>query len=157
MLFSIEGGIVVNKKVIVGAEFTGIYSSELSEVYYDKHDEEVEALTTGFYGGVKIEPVLRLQKVVHISFPTVIGGGELMYKTKRKYSNGSGDLRRNGIDSDGFIYVEPGIKLEINLSSYIRLGTSVTYRITSALNLNSTPDDAFNGIATKIGVAFGKF
>lgn len=157
MLFSIEGGIVVNKKVIVGAEFTGIYSSELSNVYYERHDEEVEALTRGFYGGVKVEPVLRLQKVVHLSFPIVVGGGELMYRTKRKYAGGSGDLKRAGIDSDGFVYAEPGIKLEINLSRYIRFGTSVTYRITSALNLNSTPDDAFSGIATKIGFAFGKF
>jgi hypothetical protein len=151
-----EGGLIVNKKVNVGIELSGIVSSAEAEVYYDRYDDEVPAVIRGFYGGIKIEPALKPKKVVHLTFPVVIGGGKLFYKTDRTYVTGASNSKRLEIDSDAFFYIEPGIRGEVNLSRFIRFGLGVQYRITS-VDLNSTPSDSFQGIVTKIGFTFGKF
>lgn len=158
MLYSLEGGVVVNKKVLVGLEIGGIHSNHIFDIYFDRYDEYYYAVLKGFYGGLKIEPILKANKVLHVSFPVTLGGGKVYYMTDRKWTTGGSDkMKRKEIDSDPYFYAEPGIKLECNISTYMRFGVALSYRFVPNLDLNDTPEDGFSGLTTKIGFFFGKF
>jgi hypothetical protein len=153
LLVVAEGGVIINKKVVVGATVTGIVSSQKTEVYYAAYDEEIAAVVRGIYGGVKIEPLLKPHKLVHVGFPTVVGGGMLFYMTDRSnYVDTNGKYNRREIDSDPFIYIEPGAAVE-----FMRFELALTYRYAHGLTLNSTPDNGFNKVTTYLNFKFGKF
>lgn len=153
-----EGGVIINKKIGVGITASGIVSSQTTDIYYAAYDEETAAVVRGIYGGLKIEPLLNPHKLVHIGFPTVVGGGMLFYMTDRSnYVDVNGKYNRREIDSDAFFYIEPGAAVEFNITNFMRFEIALTYRYAQGLSLNSTPDNGFNKITTYINFKFGKF
>jgi hypothetical protein len=158
LLVVAEGGVIINRKIGVGATVTGIISSQTTDVYYAANDEETAAVVRGIYGGAKFEPLLKPHKLVHISFPTVVGGGMLFYMTDRSnYVDSNGKYNRREIDSDPFFYIEPGAAVEFNITKFMRFELALTYRYVPTLSLNSTPDNGFNKVTTYINFKFGKF
>jgi hypothetical protein len=158
LLVVAEGGVIINRKIGVGATVTGIVSSQTTDIYYAAYDEETAAVVRGIYGGVKFEPLLKPHKLVHVGFPTVVGGGMLFYMTDRSnYVDTNGKYNRREIDSDAFFYIEPGAAIEFNITNFMRFELALTYRYTPGLSLNSTPDNGFNKVTTYINFKFGKF
>jgi hypothetical protein len=154
-LFAVKagGGIILKNTVGIGVEANAIVSSEeLEDIYYGSINDETTAVVQGYYGGLRIEPKLEPKKVLHLTFPLVIGGGILLYKTSREYYD-----NKREIDNDTFFYIEPGAMVEINISTVFRLGFLFSFRYVPNLNLNSTASNAFNTASFGINLAFGKY
>jgi hypothetical protein len=117
------------------------------------------------FGGAKIEYTTRPNSVVHVSFPLIVGGGNLRADSlvyTRFTTTGNdrdrGGRRRGGFEQAYFI-VQPGINLEVNVARPIKFFVGASYRIGVA---NSTPTapitaDAMNGFAINTGLKVGLF
>lgn len=149
---------VLNKKWAVGV--TG--QSSMSETFVPKNTSPL-AVKGSFVGG-KIEYTPRPDALIHVSFPLTIGGGEAsvdsVHTTHTDYLN-EPDLKSNdgNRNSNGFVVVQPGINLEMNLLRYAKIYVGANYRL-SFLTDNQTallPANTLQGFAISAGLKVGLF
>jgi hypothetical protein len=110
----------------------------------------------GIFAGLYVEPIFWADKMIHMTIPVSGGWGTLIYLqdwSSKTQSNSTDDL----VDGTFFRYLEPGIQAEINLYRKIRINAGISYRLTSNLNLEGTPEDAFNAINIGVGAKFGLY
>jgi hypothetical protein len=98
----------------------------------------------GGYGGIYIEPILMPKYPVHISFPVLFGAGGISYVSKN-YDNHNNMME----DSEGFLIVEPGAEIELNLTRHFRFTLGVSYKFPSAFNLGTTATTIVNAESLK--------
>ncbi len=113
---------------------------------------------TGGYGGLLMEPIIFGKFPVHISIPILIGAGGIAYtSTWNPYPYDYEDFDLFVEDATGFMVVEPGLELEINVVRFFRVAIGGYYRYTSKITLYQTPEDVLNGWSAGITLKFGKF
>lgn len=114
----------------------------------------------GGYGGFHMEYTLNPFGPVHVSFPILIGLGEITY-----IEAALGGVPP-GITEDGtrnVMVLEPGAMLEMNVFKFMKLGLNVTYRYTSNSEIKYSNGDiilestGLNGIAAGITIKIGRF
>lgn len=112
----------------------------------------------GGYGGLILEPIIMGWFPVHISLPIMIGAGGV---SSFSYSNDWYDpyeyYPANFEDASAFFVAEAGVELEFNLVRFFRLSIFGTYRYTSDILLENTPDHALRGWNAGMRFKFGKF
>lgn len=111
-------------------------------------------LQTG-YGGITIEPVFFSKKLVHISFPVLLGMGATSLSHFDLYD--SQTYEANWSDPDYYYIVRPGMNIEINLLRILRLDLGFNYRFTTGYNFNNTNPGNLNGWSGNIGLKLGWF
>jgi hypothetical protein len=161
----LSGGAVFNHQLLVGIGLKGIlnmpFYEDIARVDGEEGDEMVNGVLQGGYGGLLLEPILMSTKKLHVSFPLIVGMGGLFYMTDRRYTHisNSGEtvMRRRTIDNDFMFVVEPGVDLEANIFSFMKVAVGVRYRFAPNLNLGLSPEDAFNGFSTGLTFKFGRF
>ena len=112
------------------------------------------------YGGFFIEPVILSKKLVHVTFPVVLGAGGVGESYSRMYDyneNMNYNDNWNPYYSDAFLVAEPGISAELNIARWMRLSAGASYRFVSQLDLPNTPSNAFSGVAGNVSIRFGWF
>jgi hypothetical protein len=108
------------------------------------------------YGGLYIEPVLHSQSLVHMSFPILIGTGGANHFVSQ-HNSSSPDVRVQTLDSDNFFVLEPGVNLEVNLTSFMALGIGATYQYTTGFRMSGLSNHALDGLTGGVTVKIGKF
>lgn len=111
-----------------------------------------DVFRAGGYGGLLIEPILLPKFPVHLSFPVLMGAGGVAY-TLDTYDDQVDYVE----DSDAFLFVQPGVELELNVVRFMRIAFSASYRITTEIELIDTDKDALTGLNFGIVFKFGKF
>lgn len=148
-----RGGWIINRAMAIGFEGYGL----IPTAEYNNIDPNnlLSSRAVGGYGGMFIEPILFSNKVVHVTFPVVGGGGWLGYIVdwEQNYNNYSNDL----IDDDVFWYVEPGAALELNVARNFRINLGASYRFTKDLELVNTSSSAFDAWNYFLTLKFGSF
>jgi len=152
-MMGIRGAWVVNRSFGLGIDLNGLLP--ISK-YDDVDPAEIHAgVLVGGYGGFLLEPVVWSRKLVHLTFPISFGAGWLGYiedwENDQDYY--SGDL----LDDDVFLYIEPGICAEVNVTNYFRIDVGISGRFTQDLSLYNTPSDAFNKLNYFLALKFGGF
>ncbi|HCY00531.1 MAG TPA: hypothetical protein DG754_10365 [Bacteroidales bacterium] len=74
-----RGGVILNSSFAVGGAGYGIVNSP----QFTNIDGNEVAYLEGGYGGLLLEYILLPNKLVHLSFPVVIGAGGLLYSDTR--------------------------------------------------------------------------
>lgn len=163
-----RGAVIINHSLALGLGGKGF----ISETTMDNNlNDEFEF--TGGYGGIVIEPIIGAKMPIHMSFPVLIGAGGIGYmKHWGEYDSDYEDYENYNEDSDAFFVVEPGVEIEFNLVKFMRIAATVSYRLTSNVNLkykdwsfqspsyagtNIAPKDMMNGLNFGIIMKFGKF
>jgi hypothetical protein len=84
----------------------------------------------GYLGGI-IQYVYRPEDMVHMSIQLVVASG-----TTKDYENPKSGLLDNfwNISGESFFIVEPGINLEVNITTRVKLVMGVSYRYVSGIN-----------------------
>ena len=110
------------------------------------------------YGGLRLEPVLFSESVIHLTAPVLLGAGE----TIRPYW-----LEEDGIididtdlsygDSDYFFVAEPGLRLEVNLFKFMRLAGGASYRFMTDVDLGGVQTQDLKGFNADLSLRFGWF
>lgn len=101
------------------------------------------------YGGFEFEYTNHPNRLLHLSFSSLIGGGGL---SAREADN---DYEYD--DEDPYFVFEPEANVEINLTDFMRIAAGIGYRYTSGINSAGLNDDDFSGITGAVSFKFGKF
>lgn len=114
------------------------------------------------YGGLKIEPVLFSDKLIHLTIPVTLGGGGAILTKKTAVSylddwNSNWDYYPEPVDADFFLIAEPGLNIEINLYKHLRLDVGAGYRFVNDVNMVNTNNGNLEGFSGNIGLKFGWF
>jgi hypothetical protein len=127
----------------------------------------------GGYGGLFFQPILFAKKPVHVSFPIIIGAGGVGIDQHYYYNNVHyGDnyyYNDYYYVSDMFFVFEPGIDVEFNMLSFMRMSIGASYRFTNDINMVYEYNDSgvektiivdpksLNNFTFRIAMLFGWF
>jgi hypothetical protein len=111
-------------------------------------------LQTG-YGGLTIEPVLFSKKLIHVSFPVLLGVGASSLTRESIYHENTYD--ESWLNPEMYFVARPGVNLEINLLRILRLDIGINYRFTSGYDLQNISTSNLNGWSGNIGLKLGWF
>lgn len=152
LLIGGRGGWILNHGFSIGLGGYGLTTNTfLDEVIVDKKVQ----LEAG-YGGLYLEAIVGSKWPIHLSFPVLLGVGGAAYTSKSDDSNDPWDYSVVE-DTDGFVVVEPGVNLELNITKFFRLGLGVNYRYIYGLDLIGTASDGLDGLSGGLTFKFGKF
>jgi hypothetical protein len=151
-LSGISGGVIFNHSFSLGIGGYGITNSH--NLQYSDIAPPDDLYLYGGYGGLKMEYRLNPSKVVHVSFPLLIGGGTLSYN---RHNDMDYNYMEESYASDGFFVVEPGVMVGVNLIKFMRLDAGVTYRFAPDIDLPNTSSVLLNSFNAIVSLKFGKF
>ena len=160
---------LINHKFALGIAGNGFFNN-----MQDRHSDNIDDyFLAGGYGGLFIQPIISPHSPIHVSFPIVFGiGGVVMesWKDIDYYHDDENDHYSDYYDDEVLLVFEPGIEVDFNLISFMRMSVGASYRLTSDVKLeynylNDAGDiqtvtansNAMNGFNFKIGMYFGMF
>ena len=142
-----QGGWIINNTFVLGGGGYGLVS-----------DQDVLLANTGGsdqinmgYGGFLFEYIVRSDQLLHVTFTTLTGGGEISNSgldESLDYQFGS---------TDRFFVFEGGVNAMLNITKIVRLGAGVTYRTFSGIDKLGFTDSDFDGMTGMVMVKFGGF
>ncbi len=144
-----RGGWIIDHKLIIGGGGYGLANyvaanqlGPLNEKYLDFG-----------YGGLEIEWVVNSNKLIHFSFQTLIGGGSIQYRNEAR------DITFRDRPSDGLFILEPGVTLNLNVTTWFRVSAGASYRYVNGVEENSrlSSDADLTGPSAVIMLRFGSF
>ena len=139
-----RGGWIINHTFVLGGGGYGLVNDiKMKDVggtsYY---------LAYG-YGGLELEYISDSDELIHYTIHALIGGGSLNLRTK------SFDMGNS--DTDTFFILEPGANVDLNITSFFRLGIGVSYRYVSGVSFESLTNSDIAGPAGVLTFKFGTF
>jgi hypothetical protein len=101
------------------------------------------------YAGIALEYVPGSNKLYHLSFELLLGGGSISRD----------DLTRKdaGWRLDSFYVTEPAVNLDLNVTNYFRFGVGASYRVAMGLSSEYSSDADLSGPSGVITLKFGMF
>lgn len=151
-----RGAFIINHSLAIGVGGYG-FINDLDYDHYGFNNYNNDLSLAGGYGGFFIEPIVAPNRPVHVSFPILIGMGAvtLVDNNSSWYDYDS----FYDLDTDVFLVIEPAVEVEFNLLKFMRAAASVSYRLTSNIELDETniDKDVLNGLNMALVFKFGKF
>jgi hypothetical protein len=158
-LAGLSAGMIINHNFTIGLTGYGVANSH--NLTYPQFVDTTDVRLEGGYGGLLLEYTLFPKSLIHVTFPLMIGGGSMAYITDYDQSSDhydeNWDCNNQAVDQDAFFVIEPGVKAEINLLKFMRLGLGVSYRYTPGLELINTSSEFINNFTAGASLKFGKF
>ena len=151
LLIGGNGGVTVNKYFLFGAGGYGIVTK--TTVPGTNPDEPLRLY--GGYGGLMIGFNLFPREVVHLSFPILIGAGNIDIVDENFFSN-SFDQDFT-VERSAFFVAEPGVLLEINVTSFFHLGLGASYRYIDGLNMANINSSDLTDWSGNVSFKFGGY
>ncbi|QZT38466.1 hypothetical protein K5X82_06105 [Halosquirtibacter xylanolyticus] len=137
-------GLMINHSFYFG--ITGY--AKIGDMRYEKQETTV-GVGMG-YGGLFIGKSFLFNEIIHPRIGLSGGyGGSSEYLMK--------DNVRGANHVAGFMYIEPELALEINISNHVRLVTGATYRIVNMSNFELLSTGDLDGLSINLAIVFGKF
>jgi hypothetical protein len=138
----VRAGVIINKKIAIG----GLYNLTLNDVPLPatKGGGKLRMQSEGFHFEYTLWP---LQKV-HLTIPISAGIGQMRITES---------LNKSMTGSPGFIFTEPGLMMEFNISKYVKFGFGASYRYTGNVSYNSLTNEDLSGFSIATSVKFGNF
>lgn len=154
----LSGGVILDHRVIVGLGGYGL----TSKIQYQQPETGQLLDLTGGYGGLILGFNVAYQEVVHLTFPVLIGAGGLDATNDVTFSPDNNPdiiIPPNGfrVDATNFFVLEPGILLELNLTTWFRFGLGGQYRFVQGINLDGVTNDDLRSWVATCSLKFGKF
>lgn len=151
MLIGAHGGLIINKNVILGVGTYGwVTNPEVTNAA--QTDLELDGGYAGFVLGYKFFP----KEIVHLSFPILIGGGQIRLKDP-DYFVGRGSDSWQTVESSAFFVVDPCAQIEVNVSNYLRVAVGGGYRFITGSSLDSIDDPSLSDFYGMLSLQVGIF
>ena len=105
------------------------------------------------YSGFEFEYVNQSYRLVHFSAQALIGSGTV------RYDDSDLDEKIEGLNRtrDSYFALQPGVNVNLNITSWFRISGAAAYRMASAVNLDGTSNSDLSGVSVLIGLRFGGF
>lgn len=140
-----------------------VFFNDLDYHHYYRTAGNPDFYYAGGYGGLYLEPVLAGRAPVHVSFPILLGAGGVSMFNSYYPEYWETGLMQDEYDYDFYFVFEPGMELEFNLSKFFRTSASVSYRLTSRIDMyhpetgRKIDEKLLEGLNFGLAFKFGKF
>jgi len=139
-----RGGWIINHTFTLGGGAYGL----VTNIAADTPGRAGEPYIEFGYGGVELEYVHQWDRLMHLSFGLLIGGGAVGCRT----ANGS-----NSGDAQSFFTLEPWVNGNLNVTDFFRISAGVSYRWVTGANSPAASDSDLSGVAGILLLRFGSF
>lgn len=127
-----------------------------SNVYSNNRDANGNKLYyESGYGGLLIEPVIANRKLVHLTFPILLGAGGITEYKERFWQDGTFDSPERTWDM--FFVAEPSINVELNITRMVRFSMGAGYRFVTDTELYNNTVSNLSGFTSNFTLKFGWF
>ena len=151
LLLGGTGGVNVNKFLILGVGGYGIVTkTKVQGIIPDK-----PLSLYGGYGGVLLGFNIFPREVVHLSFPVLIGAGNIYLVDETFFANSFDEDFT--IERSTFFVAEPGILVEVNITNFFHLALGASYRLIDGLNMTNLSNDDISDWSGNLVFKFGSF
>ncbi len=166
-----RGGWIINHSITLGLAGYGMVNAPSVE-YKNYEGELVDAAIRSGYGGFFIEYTNSPNSVIHFTGNVLVGWGSLGFDEDQDFFGGFNDWdednRRNDWDHDepwaAFFIIEPSLGVEMNITSFFRLGLEASYRFSNRIgsgnnfkSIETIKDYKMDGFSGNIVFKFGLF
>jgi hypothetical protein len=141
---------IFDHRLALGVTGTGFIGFQNTIINGEQHS------MAGGYGGLHIEPIFFSKKAIHFSFPVSLGAGENQYFKDSEGYEGWDNLYRDEFVQD-FVYIEPGVNIEVNLTKFMRFGITGSYMITDVINTTPIVKSQLDGLSIGANLKLGWF
>lgn len=146
-ILGVRGGVMLSSSVTVG----GAYHWTLNNI--SPQSEVVDNLYMDMrLGGAFVEYTLWSDQVFHLTFPLMIGIGEVEMDWETDI-----DTDTNPYGEENFFFIEPSAQLEVNLMKNIRFHTGIAYRIVGNMDYRALDQSDISGLTGVAGLKIGLF
>lgn len=149
---------VVDHTLELGIVAKGFVTNPIPDMLLDNQNY----MYTGGYGGIHVAANIMGEKPINVSFPILIGAGEISY-----IRTGNITYYEDFYPESHYAYfvIEPGVEVQLNMTRFFRISAGVSYRYTSDIYLlysNTNADQIaspsiLRGLNASIKFKFGKF
>lgn len=148
------GGWFVNHTFMIGFGGYGMTSTLSASDAAPKLEGKTPYVGMG-YGGLVLEYTINSDKLIHFAGQLLIGAGGAGYSWGNQLIET--DANFNDSPSDSYFAAEFGANVELNITSFFRLGLGGSYRFASGLDLVGLTDKDISGPSGNLIFKFGKF
>ncbi len=142
-LLLVRAGITLGNQWSIG----GYFNTSLGEIRPKNETAPNTYLDYRSYGGF-VEYTAWAKKMVHLSFPVLVGVGEIELDNEAGAAN---------FGEANFFKVEPSALLEVNLHKHIRLQLGAGYRFVSNVQYRHLTQADLSGLVGHAALKFGLF
>jgi hypothetical protein len=158
-MFGVQGGWIVNHRFILGLAGYGLAS---------RH-EVPDAMRVGGtpstlemgYGGLRLGYVFMPESLAHFGFGMVVGGGGLAAVSREAATtvapNGETQTEQRRANSEAFMVFEPNVEGEVNVTRFMRIAVSGSYRFMNGIGSPGLDNASVGGPALGLALRFGAF
>ncbi len=144
-----QGAVVLNEKVYIGF---GGYGTAPEDEYHNAERHRYEYQSLG-YGGMMFGMILKNDNIVHFTSDVMIGAGAVIETYDDTFDSDYYD-RDDRSSHDPFWFAQPMARIEVNVTSWMRIDASAGYRFvkdTNEAKFGISDEDASGPV---IGLAF---
>ncbi len=156
VLTGLQGGVLLNHKWMLGAGGYGLVNrikSPRPNVAND-NDQSLQM----WYTGLMTEYTHNPQKLIHWSVGALVGGGGVGREDWHSRWHDDDDDRDHGWhDGSGFFVAEPFAGVEMNITRFLRLNLSGSYRFIRGSGTPGISDSDLSGATFSLGIKAGSF
>lgn len=145
-------GVMLNSRLMLGAGAYGL-TNNIDAPRANAADPEL--FWNMWYTGFVPEYTIKSNKLIHAAVGALIGGGGV-YKSARWWRDGDIDID-DSIDHSGFFVAEPHASVEVNITSFLRIGVGGSYRFVQGSNTPGITDGRLSGPAAHFTIKAGRF
>ncbi len=139
-----RGGWIINHTFIIGGGGYGL----VTDIAASTPGPGAEPYLNVSYGGLELEYIRHWDRLVHLSFGVLIGGG--VVGTRQSNGSNSGDTR-------SFFVMEPWVNGNLNVTDFFRISPGVSYRWVTGAHSPAASDGDLSGVTAVLLLRFGSF
>jgi hypothetical protein len=113
------------------------------------------------YGGLRLGYLVAPQSLVHFGFGLIVGGGGLVAVSRDPVTtvaaNGERSSERQRAHGEAFFAFEPELEGEVNVSQFMRVALSGSYRVINGVRAPGLDIASLSGPAVGLALRFGAF
>lgn len=146
-----QGGWIINRQFVLGGAGRGVSTRPTTPV-----DGDAAEVQMG-YGGVLLEYISAPSQLVHLGGELLIGAGGAQLRDPDDVDPEPGPDDDDTIDETAFFASEAGARVEVNVTSFFRIGASGGYRLVVGSDLRGVSDADLGGPYGQLSFRFGSF
>lgn len=153
-----QGGWVLNHSLVIGLAGYGLATRHDAPLAM-RVDGQPSRLALG-YGGLRLAYWLFPQRLVHVGFGLLIGGGGVAAISKdriERIEDGETTREYRTAHGEGFFVLEPEVSAELNVTSFMRLGLSFSYRAIMGVDAPGLTSAKLSAPSGGLALRFGAF
>lgn len=150
------GGWLINHTFLIGAGGYGLANKIKGEQSAGFIYNLIDPIKIDFgYGGLILEYINQSDNLIHYSISALVGAGAVSYSLYYLELFTSQDYT-DRYSSTVFVF-EPGVNAELNITSFFRLSTGVSYRLVTGADIAGLKNGDLGGPAVNLAFKFGSF